>query len=208
MAGQPLRRQFKSARGALIANRRVVHQRSSGDQDFGVCALAVERRFVLVLDNLRFGRAAVLCLSYGSCQCLIMILSIFFETGFGSVVGNAIAIDAIDLTSGATSFECKTSSLSAFAKTSLWSSVAAVRVSDESASPSGKVACRNTSAFVTTTPAEAFALASGAMPILTATIVARPIRQTRASQTVLISSCAHARSCSLPFIRRPDFFDD
>jgi hypothetical protein len=161
---------------------------------------------VFVLDNLRFGRAAVLCLSYGSCQCLIMILSIFFETGFGSVVGNAIAIDAIDLSSGATSFVCKTSSLSAFAKASLWSSVAAVRVSDESASPSGKVACRNTSAFVTAPPTEALALATGAMPILTATIVARPIRQSSASQTVLIARRAHARSCLLSLSMRQDFF--
>jgi hypothetical protein len=173
------------------------NRRSKRDQDFGLCAVTVERRFVLVLDDLRFGRAAVLCLSNGSCQCLMTIVSIFFETDLGSVVGNAIARDAIDLTSGPMSSLWKTSSLSAFAKALLWSSVPAVRFSHESTSPSVRVAGGATSGFVTGTPAEALALARGAMPILTATIVARPVRQSSASQTVLIAGGARARSCLL-----------
>jgi hypothetical protein len=151
---------------------------------------------VLVLDNLRFGRAAVLCLSSGSCQCRVTIQSIFLESGFGSVVGKAIAVDAIDLTSGAASLVYETSSLSAFDKASLRSSVPALRFSDDSASSAG-VARRTTSAFVTGTLPDASARASGAMPILTATIVVRPIRHKRASQTVLIDYAAHARSCLL-----------
>jgi hypothetical protein len=172
------------------------NRRSKRDQDFGLCAVTVERRFVLVLDDLRFGRAAVLRLSNGSCQCLMMIVFIFFESDFGSVAGNAIAIDAIDLTSGVTSFLCKTSSLSAFPNASLWSSGSACGCSDESATLSVRVTFK-TSAFVTGTPAEAFALEKGAMPILTATIVPRPTRQNRASQTVLIGCGARARSCLL-----------
>jgi hypothetical protein len=181
------------------------NRRSKADQDFGLCAAAVERRFVRVLDKLCFGRAAVLRLSNGSCQCLMTIVFIFFETDFGSVVGNAIARDAIDLTSGVTSFLCKTSSLSAFAKALLWSSVPAVRFSDESASPSVRVTGGATSGFVTGTPAEALALARGAMPILTATIVARPIRQNKESQTVLIPYAAYARSCVIALVRDGTF---
>jgi hypothetical protein len=166
------------------------------------------------VDNLRFGRAAVLCLSNGSCQCRVTTQSIFLETGFGSIVGNAIAVDAIDLSSGAASLVYETSSLSAFDKASLRSSVPALRFSDDSASSAG-VARRTTSAFVTGTLPDASARASGAMPILTATIVVRPIRHKRASQTVLMACSADAKSSLLPshatghfvtgLFRRPEF---
>jgi hypothetical protein len=58
-------------------------------------------------------------------------------------------------------------------------SVLTTGFSDENATPFVRMACRKTSAFVTAILPEAPALAC--MPILAATIVARPIRRNRAS---------------------------
>ena len=128
----------------------------SADQDFGAGEVTMRERLVLELENLRLAESRAAAgaprLSNGSCQCLFTILSIFSDGCFGSVVGDPIAMDLTDLTSGAASFMYVTWSLSAFVNVSLWKFVPVVMFSDESATLSVRVASRETSAFAEVTP--------------------------------------------------------
>src|SRR5204863_1636820 len=110
---------------------------------------------------------------------LMTILCVILETCFGSAVGEPIAIDLTGLMSGAASFE--TSSLCILVGGLFWSFVLAIRFSDKIATASVRAASRKTSAFVDGT---AFASSVLGTAILTMTIVARPIKQNKASQTV------------------------
>jgi hypothetical protein len=106
-------------------------------QDFGAGEVTMRERFVLALENLRFAESRAAAgaprLSNGSCQCRFTILSIFSDGCFGSVVGNPIAMDLTDLTSGTASFVYVTWSLSAFVNVSLGTFIPSVSFSGESA---------------------------------------------------------------------------
>src|SRR3954451_18667970 len=112
----------------------------------------------------------------------MMILSVVLENCIGSAVGNPIATDLTGLISGAASFE--TSSLSILVEGLSCSFALAIRFSDKIATASVRAASRITSPLL---DGKAFPRSVLETAIFRMTVVARPIKHNKASQTVLIA---------------------